>query len=178
MGQMAYSPGPNGLFPSPNDRAIVEGVLRRCGGAEVGVGGQPKRRLRAGALALTAVLIGLALAATLTQVLGIPSYAGLWLVTALAVGAVVALVYRARATGRKAAVDKQDVLAAGPAANVALPAEAARPRLMPDAQAIEAARAHALDIAARDPATAAVILREWLNSPTVSKPPGSLTNTA
>ena len=57
---MAYWPGPNGLFPSPHDRAIVEGVLRRCGGAEVGVGGQPKRRLGAGALALTAVLIGLA----------------------------------------------------------------------------------------------------------------------
>ena len=57
---MAYWSGPNGLFPSPNDRAIVEGVLRRCGGAEVGVEGQPKRRLRAGAFALTAVLIGLA----------------------------------------------------------------------------------------------------------------------
>jgi hypothetical protein len=63
---------------------------------------------------VTAVLIGLALAATLTQVLGVPSYAALWLVTGLAVGAVVALVYRARATGRKAAVDSQDVLAAGP----------------------------------------------------------------
>lgn len=63
---------------------------------------------------VTAVLLGLALAATLTQVLGIPSYAALWLVTALAVGAVVAFVYRARATGRKAGVDHQDVLSAGP----------------------------------------------------------------
>ena len=60
MGQKAYSSGPNGLFPSPDDRAIVEGVLSRCGGAEVGVEGQPKRRLRAGAFALTALLIGLA----------------------------------------------------------------------------------------------------------------------
>jgi len=64
---------------------------------------------------VTAVLLGLALAATLTQVLGIPSYAALWLVTALAVGAVVALVYRARVTRGQTVADSQDVLAAGPA---------------------------------------------------------------
>jgi hypothetical protein len=63
---------------------------------------------------VTAVLLGVALAATLTQVLGIPSYAALWLVTALAIGAAVALVYRARATGGKAAADDHDGLAAGP----------------------------------------------------------------
>ena len=63
---------------------------------------------------VTAVLLGLALAATLTQVLGIPSYAALWLVTALAVGAVVALVYRARVTRGQTVADGQDVLAAGP----------------------------------------------------------------
>jgi flagellar M-ring protein FliF len=87
------------------------------------------------------------------------------LAAALVIGAAVVMSFGRK---KKRPVTVAKALGAGPAANVALPAEAARPRLMPDAAAVEAARAHALDIAARDPATAAVILREWLNSPTVS----------
>ncbi len=87
------------------------------------------------------------------------------LAAALVIGAAVVLSF-GRKKKRPLAMAK--ALTAGPGGNVALPAEASRPRLMPDAAAVEAARAHALDIAARDPATAAVILREWLNSPTVS----------
>jgi hypothetical protein len=100
-------------------RELVEvqvGSLKSdLGGLLVDLGATIKSWLIALCVAIvTAVLLGLALAATLTQVLGIPSYVALWLVTALAVGAVVAFVYRARATGRQAAVDNQDVLVAGP----------------------------------------------------------------
>jgi flagellar M-ring protein FliF len=87
------------------------------------------------------------------------------LAAALVIGAAIVLSFRGK---RRKPLVATRALTAGSQAAVALPAEAARPRLMPDAQALEAARAHALDIAARDPATAAVILREWLNSPTVS----------
>lgn len=51
---------------------------------------------------VTAVLLGIALAATLTE-LGVPWFASLWLVTAAAVGSVAALVYRARRAGSAAA---------------------------------------------------------------------------
>jgi hypothetical protein len=53
---------------------------------------------------VTAVLLGLAIAATLTQLGGLPWYAALWIVTAIAVGSVIRLVYWARLTARKAAV--------------------------------------------------------------------------
>jgi hypothetical protein len=52
---------------------------------------------------VTTVLLGFAIAATLTELVGLPSYASLWIVTAIAVGAVIKLVYRARASGHKAA---------------------------------------------------------------------------
>ncbi|MEP6863063.1 MAG: hypothetical protein ABJE66_20725 [Deltaproteobacteria bacterium] len=52
---------------------------------------------------VTAVLLGLAIAATLTELVGVPSYVALWIVTAIAVGSVIRLVYWARVTGRKAA---------------------------------------------------------------------------
>jgi hypothetical protein len=51
---------------------------------------------------VTAMVLAFALAATLTEVAGLPWFASLWIVTALAIGVVVALVYRARASGRKA----------------------------------------------------------------------------
>jgi hypothetical protein len=51
---------------------------------------------------VTTMLLGLSIAATLTE-LGIPWFASLWIVTAIAIACVVALVYRARASGRKAA---------------------------------------------------------------------------
>jgi flagellar M-ring protein FliF len=86
------------------------------------------------------------------------------LAAALVIGAAVVLSFR----GKRRRPQARALLTGQTVAGIALPAEAARPRLMPDAQAIEAARAHALDIASRDPATAAVILREWLNAPTVS----------
>ncbi len=44
---------------------------------------------------VTMMLLGLAIAATLTE-LGLPFYASLWIVTAIAIGSVVFLVYRAR----------------------------------------------------------------------------------
>jgi Mg2+/Co2+ transporter CorB len=49
---------------------------------------------------VTTVLLGISIAATLTEVAGVPWYVALWIVTAIAVAAVVALVYRARAQGR------------------------------------------------------------------------------
>jgi len=52
---------------------------------------------------VTAMLLGLAIAATLTQVVGLPWFVSLWIVTAIAIGAVVWLVYRARASGKHAA---------------------------------------------------------------------------
>ena len=45
---------------------------------------------------VTMILLGVALAATLTEVVGLPNYVSLWIVTALAVGSVALLVYRAR----------------------------------------------------------------------------------
>jgi hypothetical protein len=56
---------------------------------------------------VTTVLLGVALAATLTQVVGLPWWLSLWIVTAAAVGTVVGLVYRARAAGRRAEQNKQ-----------------------------------------------------------------------
>jgi len=56
---------------------------------------------------VTTVLLGVALAATLTQVVGLPWWLSLWIVTAVAIGTVVALVYRARAAGRRADENKQ-----------------------------------------------------------------------
>jgi len=52
---------------------------------------------------VTAMLLGLAIAATLTQVVGLPWFVSQWIVTAIAIGAVVWLVYRARASGKHAA---------------------------------------------------------------------------
>jgi flagellar M-ring protein FliF len=95
----------------------------------------------------------------------LPAWAYLAAVAAaLVLGAAIVLSFR----GKRRKPVTRALMTGATATGVALPAEASRPRLMPDAQAIEAARAHALDIAARDPATAAVILREWLNAPTVS----------
>jgi hypothetical protein len=50
---------------------------------------------------VTTVLLGLAIAATL-QWLGVPWFGALWIVTAIAMSTVVALVVRARRSGRKA----------------------------------------------------------------------------
>lgn len=52
---------------------------------------------------VTTVLFGVALAATLTEVGGLPWYGSLWVVTGLAIGLVVALVLRARMQARRAA---------------------------------------------------------------------------
>jgi hypothetical protein len=52
---------------------------------------------------VTAMMLGVAIAATLTEVAGIPWFASLWIVTALAIGIVTALVVRARADAKKAA---------------------------------------------------------------------------
>lgn len=57
---------------------------------------------------VTASLLGVALAATLTEVAGLPWYASLWIVTAIAVGAVAALVVRARSSGRRAVSPQTD----------------------------------------------------------------------
>lgn len=57
---------------------------------------------------VTTILIGVALAATLTELVGIPLFASLWLVTAIAVVAVAALVYRARGQGRRATARKPE----------------------------------------------------------------------
>jgi hypothetical protein len=51
---------------------------------------------------VTTVLLGISIAATLAEVAGVPWYVALWIVTAIAVAAVVGLVYRARAQGRVA----------------------------------------------------------------------------
>lgn len=51
---------------------------------------------------VTTVLFGVALAATLTEVGGLPWYGSLWVVTGLAIGLVAALVLRARMQARKA----------------------------------------------------------------------------
>ncbi|MBA3540478.1 MAG: hypothetical protein H0T79_12785 [Deltaproteobacteria bacterium] len=51
---------------------------------------------------VTTVLLGVAISATLTELVGLPWYVSLWIVTTIAICSVVALVYRARASGRKA----------------------------------------------------------------------------
>jgi hypothetical protein len=51
---------------------------------------------------VTTGLLGISIAATLTQVAGLPWYVSLWIVTAFAIIIVVALVYRARFHGRNA----------------------------------------------------------------------------
>ncbi len=53
-----------------------------------------------GVTIVTAMLLGLAIAATLTE-LGLPWYGALWIVTALALGGVATLVRRARRSGRR-----------------------------------------------------------------------------
>jgi hypothetical protein len=58
---------------------------------------------------VTATLLGIAVAATLTQVVGLPWYGSLWIVTTIAIGAVIVLVYRARTSGRKATERPTDV---------------------------------------------------------------------
>jgi pimeloyl-ACP methyl ester carboxylesterase len=50
---------------------------------------------------VTTVLLGIAIAATLTELVGLPWYASLWIVTAVAICVVAGLVYRARTNGRK-----------------------------------------------------------------------------
>src|SRR5687768_4779619 len=63
-----------------------------------------KSWLIAGVVAIvTVMLIGVALAATLTQVAGIPLFGSLWIVTGIAITAVIGLVLRARSSGRKVA---------------------------------------------------------------------------
>ncbi|MDB4963552.1 MAG: hypothetical protein JWP01_3551 [Myxococcales bacterium] len=52
---------------------------------------------------VTTVILGLAIAATLTQVGGMPWYGALWIVTGLEVSIVIGLVFRARAESRKVA---------------------------------------------------------------------------
>ena len=52
---------------------------------------------------VTAMLLGTAMAATLTQVAGLPWWISLWIVTGFAISIVIALALRARASGRRAA---------------------------------------------------------------------------
>jgi hypothetical protein len=67
---------------------------------------------------VTTGLLGISIAATLTQVAGLPWYVSLWIVTAIAIGVVVALVYRARFLGRNAtqsaAADVVQIVRANP----------------------------------------------------------------
>jgi len=65
--------------------------------------------LIAGCVAIvTAMVLAFALAATLTEVAGLRWFVSLWIVTTLAVGVVAALVYRARASGRRATAGAGD----------------------------------------------------------------------
>jgi hypothetical protein len=57
---------------------------------------------------VTTVLLGVAVSATLTQVVGLPWWLSLWVVTAAAILTVVGLVYRARANGRRIAESKAE----------------------------------------------------------------------
>jgi hypothetical protein len=57
---------------------------------------------------VTIVLLGISIAATLAEVAGLPWYAALWIVTAIAVGAVAALVVRAQRKGRVASQSTAD----------------------------------------------------------------------
>jgi Putative Actinobacterial Holin-X, holin superfamily III len=84
--------------------AQVSSLKADLGDRLVDLGDAIKSWLIAGCVALvTTILIGVALAATLTEVAGLPLFVSLWIVTAIAVGAVAALVYRARTRGRRAA---------------------------------------------------------------------------
>jgi hypothetical protein len=92
-------------------RELVEaevGSLRRDLGERLGdLGNAIKSWLFVVCVAIvTAMLLGIAIAATLTQVAGLPWFVSLWIVTALAIGSVAALVFRARAHGRRAAEAK------------------------------------------------------------------------
>lgn len=85
--------------------AQVSSLKADLGDRLVDLGDAIKSWLIAGCVALvTAILIGVALAATLTEIAGLPLFVSLWVVTAIAVGAVAALVYRARTRGRRAAL--------------------------------------------------------------------------
>lgn len=65
--------------------------------------------LIAGCVAIvTTMLLGVALAATLTQVAGLPLFGSLWIVTGIAIASVVALVYKARSSSRKAVAPIED----------------------------------------------------------------------
>jgi hypothetical protein len=84
-------------------RTLVEAQvasLRTDLGGRLGeLGVTIKSWLVAGCVAIvTAVLLGLAIAATLAEAVGLPWWLSLWIVTAIAVATVVGLVYRARAT--------------------------------------------------------------------------------
>jgi hypothetical protein len=57
---------------------------------------------------VTIVLLGISIAATLAEVAGLPWYVSLWIVTALAVGAVAVLVVRAQRKGRAASQSTTD----------------------------------------------------------------------
>lgn len=50
---------------------------------------------------VTTVMLGLAITATLAQVIGLPWFASLWLVTFVAIAIVAGLVYRARSSGKR-----------------------------------------------------------------------------
>ncbi len=98
-----------------------------------------------------------------------------WLIGAgagvLLTAAAIAVVMRRRAKEAAArAKAAADAAAAEEAAELALPeatAEAAR-LLESERETKDRARDMALDIASRDPATAAIILREWLNASTIA----------
>jgi hypothetical protein len=57
---------------------------------------------------VTTVILGLAIAATLTQVGGMPWYVALWIVAGIEISVVVGLVFRARANTRKASAGTPD----------------------------------------------------------------------
>lgn len=83
--------------------AQVSSLKADLGGRLGDLGDAIRSWLIAGCVALvTAILFGVALAATLTEVAGVPLFASLWIVTALAVAVVAALVVRARSQGRRA----------------------------------------------------------------------------
>lgn len=85
--------------------AEVASVRSDVGDRLVDLGSAIKSWLIALCVAIvTTVLLGLAVAATIAQLGGVPWYAALWIVTAIAVSAVIRLVYWARLTGRKATV--------------------------------------------------------------------------
>lgn len=94
-------------------RQLVEaqvGSLKADLGDRLGdLGDAIKSWLIAGCVALvTTIMMGVALAATLTELAGVPLFASLWIVTAIAVAAVAALVYRARVQGRRATAARNE----------------------------------------------------------------------